>query len=218
MRFKRETTFPLCPRILGILVVASLPLFATIQKAWTPDYSRRDEWQQPERVLDALGIRPGMVIADVGAGDGYFSFKLAERVGPAGKIYATDIEERQLGILKDKVQREGIKNIVTILGSEEDPALPAGEIDMVFLCHVFHIIIRYQDPLAFLNHVMSALKPEGMLVLVQWDAEKIGYDQWDYRSARGLLNVIDKSCFSLVHTETFLPRENIYFLRRKYRD
>jgi len=199
--------------ILVVLVFSSLPLSAFVQNVWNPDYDRRDEWQQPDKVLDAVPISRGMVIADVGAGEGYFTFKLADRVGDAGKVYATDIEEKQIGILKEKIQKEGIKNVITVLGTEEDPGLPAGEMDMVFMCHVLHVVIRYQDPLVFLENVKRALKSEGTLVLVQWDAEKIGYDESDYRSKTTLLDVIDRSCFTLVRTETFLPRENIYFLR-----
>jgi ubiquinone/menaquinone biosynthesis C-methylase UbiE len=201
--------------IFGALFISSQYLSAFAQKVWIPDYDRRDEWQHPEKVLDAARIGQGMVIADVGAGDGYFTFKLADRVGDAGKIYATDIEEKPLEILKEKIQQKGISNVITVLGTKEDPGLPPGEMDMIFMCHVFHIVIRYQDPLVFLRNVKRALKPEGTLVLVQWDAEKIGYDESDYRSKKSLLDVFDKSNFTLLRTETFLPRENIYFLRPK---
>ncbi len=110
--------------ILGVVVASSLHLSASVQKPWTPNYDRRDEWQQPDKVLEAVRISRGMVIADVGAGDGYFAFKLAERVGAEGKVYATDIAEEPLGILREKITQNGTKNLATILGTEEDLLRP----------------------------------------------------------------------------------------------
>jgi ubiquinone/menaquinone biosynthesis C-methylase UbiE len=156
-----------------------------------------------------------MTVADVGAGEGYFTLKLAKRVGTTGKVYATDIAEAPLESLKQRIQEEGAENVVTILGTEDDPKLPTGQVDMVFMCHVLHVVIRHADPLAFLKNIRPALKPEGTVVLVQWDAEKIGYPETDYRSKKTLMDVISKSSFELVRTETFLPRENIYILRPK---
>jgi ubiquinone/menaquinone biosynthesis C-methylase UbiE len=199
--------------VFTALIMAALFVSAAVQEVWTPDYDRRDEWQQPDKVLDAIGVRPGMTIADVGAGDGYFTFKLAERVGSGGKVYATDIEERPLQVLKEKIREESASNVITILGSKDDPLLPPGQMDMVFMCHVLHVVIRHQDPFPFLDNVKRALKPKGTLVLVQWDAEKIGYDETDYRSKKTLLDVVAKSDFRLVRAKTFLPRENIYILR-----
>lgn len=204
--------------LLSVFLIWNAPAVSRAslaQEIWTPDYDRRDEWQQPDKVLDAIGIKPGMTVADVGAGEGYFTFKLASRVGSAGKVYATDIAEAPLESLKQRIREERVKNIITILGTEDDPQLPPGQVDMVFMCHVLHVVIRHADPLALLESIRRALKPEGTVVLVQWDAEKIGYPETDYRSKTTLMNVISKSGFELVRIETFLARENIYILRPK---
>ena len=199
---------------LSVMTAAfASPAYA--QEGWVPDYNNRDEWQQPEKIMDAIGVKPGMIIADVGAGKGYFAFKLAKRVGLEGKVYATDIDESQLKIIRDRIQREGIKNIVTILGKTDDPGLPQGQIDIVLMVHVFHIVIHDQSPLALLENIRPSLKPHGLLVLVQWDGKKMGYPDVYAYSKESVLKVIENSCFELVRTETFLPRENIYILRPK---
>lgn len=186
------------------------------QQRWIPDYNNRDTWQQPEKIMDVIGVKPGMVIADVGAGRGYFAFKLAKRAGPGGKVYATDIEEDPLKMIRDRAQRENIDNIVTILGNPDDPGLPKAQIDIVLMVHVFHIVIQEQDPLALLENIRPCLKPNGLLVLVQWDGHKMGHPDVYVYSKESVLKVIENSCFELVRVETFLPRENIYILRPKY--
>jgi ubiquinone/menaquinone biosynthesis C-methylase UbiE len=122
--------------------------------------------------MDALGIRTGMVIADVGAGKEYFTFKLAKRVGLDEKIYATDIEEGPLKAIRDRAKNEGFDNIKTILGKPDNPNLPKGRIDIILMVHVFHIVIDNQDPLVLPENIKSSLKPDGLVALVQWDGKK----------------------------------------------
>lgn len=203
--------------LLCLVVSISGSVFLShAQERWIPDYNKRDTWQQPEKIMDAIGVKPGMVIADVGAGRGYFAFKLAKRAGPEGKVYATDIEEDPLKMIRDRVQRENIDNLVTILGKPDDPGLPKAQIDIVLMVHVFHIVIHEQDPLALLENIRPCLKPNGLLVLVQWDGQKMGHPDVSAYSKESVLKVIENSCFELVRIETFLPRENIYILRPKY--
>jgi len=197
------------------IFIAAFGFQAQEQEKWVPNYDRRDEWQQPEKILDAIGIQPGMSVADVGAGKGYFTFRLAERVGPEGKVYAADIDERPLQSIQDRVQQEGIQNIVTILGNKDDPGLPDGQIDVILMVHVFHIIIHDQNPLSFLENIRPSLKPEGLLVIVHWDGKKMGYPDVYAYSRESLLEVIEESDFKLVRVETFLPRDNIYIFRVK---
>lgn len=218
-RKDRFSFFLIKQTLLYILFLSSLEsAFASLgyaQEKWVPDYSKRDTWQQPEKIMDAVGVKPGMIIADVGAGNGYFTFKLAKRVGSDGIVYAADIDESQLEIIRERMQREGNKNIVTLLGEEDDPGLPKGQIDIVLMVHVFHIVIHDQNPLALLENIRSSLKPDGLLVLVQWDGKKMGYPEVYAYSQESVLNVIEKSCFEVVRTETFLPREIIFILRAK---
>ncbi len=205
--------------LVGLLVlfifITAVGLQVQEQEEWVPDYDRRDEWQQPEKILAAIGIKPGMTVADVGAGKGYFTFRLAECVGPEGKVYATDIDEKLLESIQDRVQEEEIQNIVTILGDKDDPGLPEDQIDIILMVHVFHIIIETQDPLLFLENIRPSLKPEGILVIVHWDGKKMGYPDVYAYSRESLLEVIEASDFNLIRVETFLPRDNIYIFRVK---
>lgn len=185
------------------------------KEKWVPDYDQREEWQQPEKILDAIGIRSGMTVADVGAGAGYFTFRLAERVGPEGKVYANDINEANLKKIQGRIKEEGTRNIITILGQQDDPGLPEGQIDIILMVHVIHIIIHDQDPFLFLENLRPSLKPDSLLIIVHWDGKKMGSPDVYAYSQESLLTVMEKSSFKLVRVETFLPRDNIYIFQVK---
>ena len=89
----------------------------------------RDEWQRPHQILDALGVAEASVVADVGAGSGWFTVRLARRVGPNGKVYAQDVQQEMLAATTRRVRREGLANVTPVLGRGSDPALPAGALD-----------------------------------------------------------------------------------------
>ena len=93
----------------------------------------RDSWQQPERIIDSLEIKPGMAIGEAGAGDGYFTFHLAKRVGDTGKIFANDIDRGALDDLEKRAERETVTNIMTLLGEVDDPLFPEGQMDMIIM-------------------------------------------------------------------------------------
>ncbi len=102
----------------------------------------RDRIHQPEKVMDLAGVEPGMVIGEVGAGEGYFTFKLSGRVGENGKIYANDIVERVLRSVRRRCERDGITNIETIVGEVDDPLFPEVALDRVFIVNAFHDLAR----------------------------------------------------------------------------
>ena len=199
-----------------ILLMTTFAFAGEEQKRRMPDYNKRDEWQQPEKILDTIGIKPGMVVADIGAGEGFFTFRLAKRVGPEGKIYANEIDEERLKVIKDRMQKEDIENIVTVLGKEDDPKLPKGEMDVVLMVHVFRIVYRDQNPSLFLEKIRTSLKPDGLLVLVEWEYSKLGLKDasYDYTEEQFKL-VMENSGFVIVRTETFLEYDKIYMLRMK---
>jgi ubiquinone/menaquinone biosynthesis C-methylase UbiE len=99
------------------------------------DEAARDVQLQPERVMDAVGIRPGMVIGEAGAGRGYFTFKLARRVGETGRIYANDIDESALEHVRDRCRSEGLRNVETVVGQMDDPLFPARALDLVMIVY-----------------------------------------------------------------------------------
>jgi ubiquinone/menaquinone biosynthesis C-methylase UbiE len=167
----------------------------------------RDTWQQPGKVMEVIGVKPGMVIGEPGAGRGYFTFKLARKVGPTGKIYANDIVDSYLDTIKEKSQKVGLKNIVTILGKVEDPLFPKGELDMVFMCYVFH---HLEKPVAFLKNLKPSLKPNAPLVILEQDPEKSPGATGHFFYREKVLKLVKAGGFKLIRTETFLTKDNIY--------
>lgn len=132
------------------------------------DRSDRAMEEHPDQALDALAIQPGMTVADVGAGTGYFTLRLARRVGPSGKVYANDIQPEMLRILRQNAARAGLRNIQTVLGGESDPKLPAGALDLILLVDVYH---EFSQPQKMLDHLRDDLKPDGRLVLLEYRKE-----------------------------------------------
>jgi arsenite methyltransferase len=171
----------------------------------------RDKWHQPEKVMDLVGVRPGMIVGEVGAGHGYFTFKLSQRVGNTGKIYANDISRSALKYLNDRCKREGITNIETVIGEVEDPLLPK-DLDMVFIVNAFHDLAR---PVELLNNLSLSLKPEARVVILDRDPEKVQYDTDHFLSREMVLEKIEESVFELDRLETFLPQHYIYIIRLK---
>jgi ubiquinone/menaquinone biosynthesis C-methylase UbiE len=167
----------------------------------------RDTWQQPEKVLEVIGIKPGMVIGEPGAGRGYYTFRLARKVGPTGKIYANDIVENKLNTIKNRAKTEGFTNIITIKGEIEDPLFPRGELDMVFMSYVLHDLER---PAAFLKNLRAYLKPGTPLVVLEQAPEKTGAT-WHFWKKEKILNTVKAAGYRLERIETFLPKDNIYF-------
>ena len=128
----------------------------------------REAEEAPGAALDALGIRKGQAVADIGAGAGYFTWRLAERVGPEGTVYANDIQPAMLDLLKKNIAGLGLHNVKTVLGKPDDPRLPAGKIDLVLLVDVYH---EFSEPRKMLRKIRESLKPDGRLVLLEYRQE-----------------------------------------------
>jgi len=124
----------------------------------------RDVWQRPEQIMDALRIADGSVVADLGAGSGWFTIRLANRVGPNGKVYAEDIQREMVQALNVRVQREGLKNVQTVHGEASDPKLPREALDAVLIVDAYH---EMRDPVLLLRHVAASLKPTGVVGIVE---------------------------------------------------
>jgi predicted methyltransferase len=143
-------------------------LSADASSAAQGERENRDSWQRPAEVMDALAIRPGSAVADVGAGDGYFTFHLASRVGAQGKVYAEDISESQIEKIRERAKKEGLSQIETILGTQDDPKLPLGTLDAVLVVLTYH---EFQNSDAMLAAMIRALKPGGFLAVIDDEAE-----------------------------------------------
>jgi ubiquinone/menaquinone biosynthesis C-methylase UbiE len=123
----------------------------------------RDRLGEAEEVMRLAGVRPGMSVADVGAGEGYYTVRLARVVGSRGRVLAEDIVPRVHDALADRIQREHLDNVAVKLGTPDNPMLPAQSFDRVFLVHMYHEV---QSPYAFLWHLREGAKPDGLVVVV----------------------------------------------------
>ena len=130
----------------------------------------RDAWQQPEKVMDALGIAEGGIVADLGAGGGYFTIRLARRVGPNGRVYAEDVQRQMIESIARRVNRENLRNVTTILGTASDPRLPA-PVDAVLIVGVYN---EMAEPVALLRNVAADLKPNGRIGIVVFKKDGFG--------------------------------------------
>ena len=174
-------------------------------------------WQLPQRVMNVIGVKPGKTIGEIGAGHGYFTFRLAKRVGKTGKIFANDIDERSLNSIEKSIEDKGIANITTIRGKPDDPLFPKGKLDMAIMVNVFH---QVDKPVTFLQNMKPCLKPGSTLVIVQWDSAKMKIEHPDMSakdselfSKEYVLQRVKAAGYKVLRLETFLPVQNIYICR-----
>ena len=125
----------------------------------------RDAWQKPDQIMDALSIADGSVVADIGAGAGWFTIRLARRVGPNGTVYAQDVQRQMLEAIRRRVTREGLQNVQARLGSGTDPNLPPAALDAILVVDVYPEV---DDRVTFLRNLVRALKPNGRLGVVNF--------------------------------------------------
>lgn len=169
----------------------------------------RDEWQRPHQILDALAVAEASVVADVGAGSGWFTVRLARRVGPNGLVYAQDVQSEMLAAITRRVQREGLANVRPVLGRGSDPRLPAGALDAVLVVDVVHEI---DDRVTLFGNLAKSIKPTGRIGVV--DFRPGGAGPGPDASERVAAEIVEaeaaRAGLTLLRTESFLPFQ--YFL------
>jgi len=124
----------------------------------------REQWQKPDQIMDALKIADGSVVGEIGAGGGWFTLRLAHRVNQNGIVYAEDIQKEMIEVIKRRVDREGLKNVHTILGTSKDSRLPHG-LDAILIVGAYH---EMENPVAVLKDAAESLKPQGRLGIVDY--------------------------------------------------
>ncbi len=169
----------------------------------------REEWQPPQKIMDAVGVRPGMIIGEAGAGEGYLTFHLAARVGSAGKIYANEISASDLKVIRERAAEQDIRNIQTVRGEIADPRFPVQDLDMIIMVYVLH---HLDQPLPFLQSLRQYLKPGAPLVIIERNTHEArdDYDHRSFMAGHQVLDVVKAADFELIRTETFLPKDTIY--------
>jgi len=199
-------------RVAAALLLCTAGLAAPGERSFEfePWEKRINERQPPQAVMDAIGLEPGMVVGEIGAGGGRMTVQLADRVGPEGRIYANDIDEEALQKLARRCEKEGLENVEIIVGEVLDPRLPAGALDMVFLINVFH---HAEDPVALVRNAIPALKPGGTLAIVECDPDKTGWDDHGCTGAEEMPRQLERAGYEMVRVETFLEQDNIFIAR-----
>ena len=152
-----------CAVVAGAQAKPKAPLFPP-QDLGLLESPDRDQWNKPDQIMDALGIADGSVVAELGAGGGWFTVHLARRVGPNGVVYAEDIQPQMIEYIGRRVQREGLTNVRTVLGTAKDPRLPPG-LDVVLIMDVYQEI---EDPVTLLQNVEQSLTPQGRIGIVNF--------------------------------------------------
>jgi ubiquinone/menaquinone biosynthesis C-methylase UbiE len=126
----------------------------------------RDQWQEPQRVIRSLQIRPGAIIADLGAGSGYFTFLLAQAAGPAGKVFAVDVDQGMTRLVAEKAKERGAQNVEVILAKPDDALLPENGVDLVFTSNTYHHI---ENRVRYFAELRKVLRPDGRVAITEYD-------------------------------------------------
>jgi ubiquinone/menaquinone biosynthesis C-methylase UbiE len=146
--------------------VFALPM--GVQGAPWLDRREREAEEDPDLAMRLIRVQRGQTVADLGAGSGYFTVRLARAVGATGRVYAADIQQGMLDLLQKAVARERLMNVIPVLGAVDDPKLPADSLDLVLMVDVYH---EFSQPQTMLQRIKEALKPGGRLVLLEYRAE-----------------------------------------------
>jgi ubiquinone/menaquinone biosynthesis C-methylase UbiE len=174
----------------------------------------RDEEQKPDEIIRTMALKKGDVVADLGAGTGYFTRRLARAVASSGVVYAVDIQPEMLSLLKDNMAKAGVRNVVPVLGEVDDPKLPRASLDWVLLVDVYH---ELQQPKATLAKVREALKPGGRVALVEYRLEGLTalHVREEHRmSTKQVLSEWEPAGFRLVKLYEFLPVQHFFVFER----
>jgi ubiquinone/menaquinone biosynthesis C-methylase UbiE len=156
--------------------------------------------------MDIVGVKPGMIIGEAGAGDGYLSFHLSRRVGERGRVYANDISRRELQRLNDRCEREGVTNITTVIGETADPLYPVNDLDMIVMIYAFH---DFTEKTEWLRNAKKYIKPTAAVVIFD------GQDSHTNLSKENVASMADNAGYELTHFERFHSGLYIYILNLK---
>jgi ubiquinone/menaquinone biosynthesis C-methylase UbiE len=200
-----QATHPLTGRQIA-------PVMGANGAGWL-DRPERESEEAPDQALDALGLHAGMTVADVGAGTGYMSLKMARRVGPTGKVYANDLQPEMLQKLRANSQREKLTNVETVQGNESDPKLPPNAIDLVLMVDVYH---EFSQPQAMLDRIRESLKPDGRLVLLEYRKEdpNVPIRPEHKMSVAEVKTEVEAEGYKLDQVIEKLPRQHIIIFRK----
>jgi SAM-dependent methyltransferase len=178
-------------------------------EGWEENLNQR---QPPVKIMDAIGLKKGMKIGEVGAGTGRMTMWLADRVGESGQVYANDIDRSALNHLKKRCKRDGFNNVETIVGHMEDPGFPYDTLDIAFMINVYH---HLADPVSILRNLRPSLKPEGVLAVVECNPDKVDWgDEHGCARKQVMIENLKKAGFEIIRIETFLDEDSLYIAKK----
>ena len=175
---------------------------------WAQEFDdpKRDAWQKPHEVIQALALKPDAVIADIGSGTGYFSVRLAHMV-PKGLVYGVDIEPDMVKYLAERANRDGLKNLIAVTGASDNPLLPE-KVDLILMVDTFHHI---EDRDRYLRTLHDSLKPDGRIAIIDFRMDSPYGPPKSARSTPDRIKTeLNRAGYTLVQEHAFLP--NQYFL------
>jgi ubiquinone/menaquinone biosynthesis C-methylase UbiE len=175
----------------------------------------REEEERPELVLQAMRLRPGQTVAEIGCGSGFFARRLARAVAPGGRVYAEDIQPEMLALLKGRTAREKIDNVVPVLGTDVDPKLPQGSVDWILMADVYH---EFQQPRPMLARIRDSLAPGGQVALVEYRQEGETASQIKPAHRMSVAQVLAEwqpAGFELTRRLEVLPSQHLFLFRAK---
>jgi len=212
-------TMPACPSALWLREPPQYKgrTIAPVMSAAGANWLKRDERKRmelPDKVVDALGLQPGMTVADVGAGIGYFSWRMAKQVGAEGRVLAVDIQIEMLEGLKMELRKRHIKNVEAVLGTSTNPRLPPNSVDLALLVDVYH---EFQHPEAMISKIRDSLKKDGRMVLVEYRGEDptVPIRSVHKMTTAQVLTEILPMGFQLKKKLEFLPWQHIFIFKKK---
>jgi arsenite methyltransferase len=166
----------------------------------------RDGWQQPQKVIAALEIQPGATVADLGSGSGYFTFKLAEAVGPAGKVYAVDIDPDMVDLIRRTIKENAVSNVEPILAKSNDSLLPTSSVDLIFTSNTYHHIA---NRVAYFANLRRPLRPGGKVAIIEldgrsWIENLLGHST----PGESIQREMEQAGYTLIQKFDFLDRQS----------
>ena len=173
----------------------------------------RDEWQQPQKVIAALKIQPGSIVADLGSGGGYFTFRLADAVGPTGKVYAVDVDPDMIGLVAKVAKEKSSNNIEPILAKPNDSLLPKSGVDLIFTSNTYHHI---DNRVAYFGNLRQSLRPGGRIAILDFDRRA-----WiegllrHYTPSEFIKREMEQAGFALEQEFDFLDRQAFLIFKPK---
>lgn len=194
---------------LGMFFIIPFLLVGPDLTKW--DYGNvlsRTGWQLPDQVIASLDIRPGDRVADIGSGDGYFTFELAKAVGTSGTVFAVEVDDELLNGLKQEARQGRYDNVVIVRGEYEDPLLPDGEIDLAFLCNSYHHI---KDRVAYFDHLREDLSDRGRVAVIDLKVSilvRLFAPPGHWTTVEAMTEEMQKADYSRTANFDYLPAQN----------